>query len=100
LKRMVFIGERLAPSIPRDTLRHDSNFISPVTGKEIRNKYELHDHNLRNNVEQTTDGHFDDWAVRQKQRDDFFNGNPAGKEERIEAIIHTMDTLTKEGERK
>ena len=98
---VVLVGERLAPSIPRDTLRHESNFISPVTRKEIRNKYELHDHNLRHNVEQTTDGHMQDWDVAQKKRDDFFiHGNPAGKEERIEAIIHTIDTLTKQGEKR
>lgn len=91
--------ENPPPPLPSD-LRVDSNFISPVTREEIRNKRELHDHNRRHNVIQTTEGHNQDWDREQKKRDDFFlHGNPAGKEERIEAIKHTIDTLTKQGER-
>jgi hypothetical protein len=84
-------------NIPRDDLRFDGDFISPVDGGIIRNKRELHDHNQRHNVIQTTEGHNQDWAREDKKRKDFFlGGNPAGKEERIDAI---KETLYKLGER-
>ncbi len=79
-----------------DDLRFDGNFISPIDGTEIRNKRELHDHNRRHNVIQTTDGHNQDWDQAEKKRERFMNGNPDGKAERIEAI---KETLYKLGER-
>lgn len=83
-----------APNMPEE-LRVDSPFISPIDGSVISNKRELHEHNKRNNVEQTTDGHFDDFKAFQKRRDDFYLGK-TGKEERIEAI---KESLYKLGER-
>ena len=82
------------PSLPAE-LRVDSTFVSPIDGSVISNKRQLHEHNKRNNVEQTTDGHLDDWKSAQKRRDDFYLGK-TGKEERIEAI---KETLYKLGER-
>jgi len=91
LKKMVEIDA--GPLLPRDDLRFDGNFISPVDGKEIRNKQELHDHNRRHNVIQTTEGHNQDWDVAAKKRERYLNGNPDGKSERIEAIKHTLEKL-------
>lgn len=76
------------PSLPSE-LRVDEPFVSPVDGTVIRNKHDLHEHNKRNNVEQSTDGHFQDWKETQKKRDDFYLGK-TGKEERIEAIKETL----------
>ncbi len=76
------------PSLPSE-LRVDSPFVSPVDGSVINNKRQLHEHNKRNNVEQTTDGHNQDWKEGQKRRDDFYLGK-TGKEERIEAIKETL----------
>jgi len=80
--------------IPRDDLRFDCNFLSPIDGKEIRNKRELHDHNRRHNVVQTQEGHNEDWSRDARKRDRFFNGNPDGKGARIEAIKRTIDQLS------
>jgi len=77
-----------------DDLRFDGNFISPVDGTEIRNKRELHEHNRRHNVIQTQEGHNQDWDRDRKKRERFFNGNPDGKNERIEAIKHTIDRMS------
>lgn len=79
-----------------DDLRFDEPFISPIDGKEIRNKRELHEHNKRHNVIQTTEGHDQDWQREEKRRERFLNGNPDGKAERIESI---RETLYKLGER-
>ncbi len=79
-------------SIPRDDLRFDEPFISPIDGSVIRNKMELHDHNRRHNVEQTTDGHMQDWAEKEKERAGFYN-TKAQKEERIEAVKETLYKL-------
>lgn len=89
--KLELVRTRIGGSIPRDDLRFDGNFISPIDGKEIRNKQELHDHNRRHNVIQTTDGHNQDWAREEKKRERFFNGNPDGKAERIEAIKAVID---------
>ena len=75
-------------SLPAE-LRVDSPFVSPIDGTVITNKRELHEHNRRNNVEQTTDGHFQDWKSEQQKRDDFYLGK-TGKEERIESIKETL----------
>jgi len=90
-KEMELVRVRGSAGIPRDDLRFDGNFISPVDGSEIRNKLELHDHNQRHNVIQTQEGHNQDWDVAEKKRERFFNGNPDGKEERIEAIKAVLD---------
>lgn len=82
-------------NIPRDDLRFDEPFKSPIDGSIIRNKIDLHDHNRRHNVEQTTDGHMQDWQTKSKERSDFLGGR-TGKEERVEAI---RETLYKLGER-
>jgi hypothetical protein len=82
-------------NIPRDDMRFDEPFKSPIDGSIIRNKTELHDHNRRNNVEQTTDGHMQDWKGKEQERKEFFTGR-TGKEERIEAI---QESLYKLGER-
>jgi hypothetical protein len=82
-------------NIPRDDMRFDEPFKSPIDGSIIRNKIELHDHNRRNNVEQTTDGHMQDWKGKEQERKEFFTGR-TGKEERIEAI---QESLYKLGER-
>lgn len=82
-------------NIPRDDLRFDEPFKSPIDGSIIRNKQDLHDHNRRNNVEQTSDGHMQDWQSKAKERENFLGGR-TGKEERIEAI---RETLYKLGER-
>lgn len=89
--KMYLYKETGGPGIPRDDLRFDGNFISPIDGKEIRNKTELHDHNQRHNVIQTTEGHNQDWDREEKKRERFFNGNPDGKNERIEAIKRVLD---------
>ncbi len=91
LQEMVEISA--GPHLPRDDLRFEGNFLSPVDGKEIRNKQELHNHNRRHNVIQTTDGHNQDWDAAKTKRDRYFNGNPDGKAERIEAIKHTLEKL-------
>jgi hypothetical protein len=82
-------------NIPRDDLRFDEPFKSPIDGSIIRNRTELHDHNRRHNVEQTTDGHMQDWKGKEKERENFLAGR-TGKEERIEAI---QESLYKLGER-
>ena len=82
-------------NIPRDDMRFETPFVSPVDGSLIRNKQDLHDHNRRNNVEQTSDGHMQDWQGKKQEREDFLAGR-TGKEERIEAI---KETLYKLGER-
>lgn len=76
-------------------MRFETPFVSPVDGSLIRNKQDLHDHNRRNNVEQTSDGHMQDWQTKAEERSDFLAGR-TGKEERIEAI---KETLYKLGER-
>jgi len=78
-----------------DDLRFESPFVSPVDGTLIRSKQDLHDHNRRNNVEQTSDGHMQDWQSKAKERENFLGGR-TGKEERVEAI---RETLYKLGER-
>ncbi len=78
--------------IPQDDMRFDSPFISPVDGSLINSKRDLHEHNRRNNVEQTSDGHMQDWQSRGKEREDFLAGR-TGKEERIEAIRETLYRL-------
>jgi hypothetical protein len=78
-------------SLPEE-LRFDGDFISPVDGSIIRNKRELHEHNKRNNVVQTTDGHDQDWAGREKERAGFY-GSKAQKEERIEAVKESLYKL-------
>ncbi len=83
---MVEITSR--PRLPTE-LRVDSTFKSPIDGSIISTKQQLHEHNKRNNVEQTTDGHFQDWKSGQDKRDDFYLGK-TGKEERIEAIKETL----------
>lgn len=80
-----------SPRIPQGRL--DSNFKSPVDGTIISTQKKLHEHNTRNSIEQTTEGHFQDWDQKEKERVDFFNGNPAGKKERIEAIRATLEKL-------
>ena len=79
------------PRIPQG--RMDSNFQSPVDGTIISTQKKLHEHNTRNNIEQTTEGHFQDWKQKGKERADFFSGNPAGKKERVEAIRATIEKL-------
>ena len=92
LKKMVEVEAR-PPRPNNDNLRFESNFISPIDGKEIRSKDDLHDHNQRHNVECTSDGHFQDWKKEEIRREKFLNGNPDGKEERIEAIKQTIVEL-------
>lgn len=79
-------------NMPTEELRFDGNFISPIDGKEIRNKRELYDHNRRHNVEQTTDGHMQDWDERKKERIGFYTSK-AQKEERIEAVKESLYKL-------
>jgi hypothetical protein len=79
-------------NMPRDDLRFDGDFISPIDGTIIRNKQELYDHNKRHNVEQTTDGHFQDWDERKKERVGFYKSK-AQKEERIEAVKESLYKL-------
>jgi hypothetical protein len=79
-------------NLPRDDLRFDGNFISPIDGTEIRSKQELHEHNRRHNVVQTTEGHNQDWAEREKERAGFYNSK-AQKEERIEAVKESLYKL-------
>ncbi len=79
-------------NLPHDDLRFDGSFVSPVDGSLINSKRDLHDHNRRNNVEQTSDGHMQDWQTRGKEREDFLGGR-TGKEERIEAIKETLYRL-------
>ncbi len=91
LKKMVEIESR--PPRPRnDDLRFEGNFISPIDGTEIRNKDDLNNHNQKHNVECTSDGHFQDWKEKQKERDGFYHSK-AQKSERIEAIKHTLEKL-------
>ncbi len=78
-------------SLPEE-LRFDGDFVSPVDGSIIRNKRELHEHNRRNNVVQTTDGHNEDWEQRKKERVGFYNSK-AQKEERIEAVKESLYKL-------
>lgn len=78
--------------IPRDELRFDGDFISPIDGTLITSKEKLHDHNRRHNVEQTTDGHMQDWKEREKERSGFYTSK-AQKEERIEAVKETLYKL-------
>lgn len=88
-----FVEIQTTSFIPRDDLRFEGNFISPIDGTEIRSKQELHDHNRRHNVIQTTDGHMQDWDREEKRRERFFNGNPDGKAERVDAIKETLYKL-------
>lgn len=78
--------------MPRDDLRFDGDFISPIDGSVIRNKRELHEHNRRHNVEQTTEGHMQDWEERKKERAGFYDSK-AQKEERIEAVKESLYKL-------
>lgn len=75
------------PYLPRGNV--GEGFVSPVDGSIISTQIKLHDHNRRNNVEQTTDGHFQDWDTRMKERDKYFTGKH-DKEDRIEAIRRAM----------
>ncbi len=72
------------PRISED-LRFEGNFISPVDGSLIRNKYDLVDHNKRNDVIQSLPGMDQDVAAIGQANRDAITGKQ-GKQERTEAI--------------
>lgn len=71
--------------LPREDLRFDGTFRSPVDGSRIASRTQLLDHNKKHGVEQVLPGMEQDQArIRQENLDRAF-GKKA-KEERIEAV--------------
>ena len=78
-----------SPRLSED-LRFDGNFISPIDGTEIKNKYDLQDHNKRHEVIQLLPGMDQDIQNIQQENIGRITGQ-TGKEERIEAIRHAIE---------
>ena len=82
------------PRIPHGLL--EDNFRSVVDGSIITNQRKLHDHNVRNNVQQVTPEVEHNWQQQKKLREDFrTKGDPRGRGDRIEALKHSLEVNTR-----
>jgi len=86
------VAVEMTPQKPLPEMLFEGTFRSPVDGSVIRNKYELYDHNQRNDVVQSLPGMMEDTLALQRENRERTFGRKSS-EQRREDIFRSIAQL-------